>query len=118
MDNSAARSVLDALPTLILGLALALVGWLVFRVVIVELADAITDDSSAYTSDVQECSSEAVQILFGQEVGKEVLLVAKVLSGVSSVRVLSAPGRDLSYVPDRLNLEVNEQRQILDAFCG
>ncbi|KJK18029.1 I78 family peptidase inhibitor [Pseudomonas sp. NPDC087612] len=118
MDNSAARSVLDALPTLILGLALVLVGWLVFRVVAVELADTLNDDSSAYTSDLQECSSEPLQILFGQEVGKEVLLVAKVLSGVSSVRVLSTPGRDLSYVPDRLNLEVNEQQRIYGAFCG
>lgn len=118
MDNSAARGVLDALPTLILGLALVLVGWLVFNVVIVELADAISEDSSAYTSDVQACSSESVQILFGQEVGKEVLLVAKVLSGVSSVRVLSTPGRDLSYVPDRLNLEVNDQQRIYSAFCG
>nr|NLU60185.1 hypothetical protein [Pseudomonas sp. BIGb0427] len=89
-----------------------LVGWLVFRVVAVELADTLNDDSSAYTSDLQECSSEPLQILFGQEVGKEVLLVAKVLSGVSSVRVLSTPGRDLSYVPDRLNLEVNEQQRI------
>ncbi|MNC75923.1 hypothetical protein D3C75_1275380 [compost metagenome] len=56
--------------------------------------------------------------MFGQEVGKEVLLIAKMLSGVSSVRVLSAPGRDLSYVPDRLNLEVNGQRRIFAAFCG
>ncbi|WP_165392220.1 I78 family peptidase inhibitor [Pseudomonas tructae] len=106
------------LPTLILGLSLALVGWLVFSVVLVELADTVTDDSSAYSSDEQQCSSESVQMLFGQQVGKEVLLVAKLLSGVSSVRVLSMPGRDLSYVPDRLNLEVNEQSRIVAAFCG
>ncbi|MCP3751439.1 I78 family peptidase inhibitor [Pseudomonas sp. SBB6] len=118
MDKSAARGVLDLLPSIILGLSLALVGWLLFSVVIVELAQTISEDSSAYFSDEQACTSESVEVLFGQEVGKDVLLVAKVLSGVSSVRVLSMPGRDLSFVPDRLNLEVNEQKRIVGAFCG
>lgn len=113
------RGFFNSLPASVFCLALVCAAWLVFAWTRPLEVPSIAHPDESQSAQFVGCSSGASLPLLGVIANKENLKTVKRLSGAETLRVLSDNGpRDLSFEPDRLNVEVDSNRRITGAFCG
>ncbi|MFO3796233.1 MAG: hypothetical protein ACK8QZ_02985 [Anaerolineales bacterium] len=113
------RSPFNSLPASIFSLALVGAAWLVFAWTRPQEGASSSRADESESAVALICSPGATLSRLGEFANKDNLKTIKRLSGVETLRILSDSGpKDLSFEPNRLNVQIDSTNRITGAFCG